>query len=51
MSQVAELFRRPRTMLKKLYFSGDHQFFQKSPGIKFIYDLGRKRFHLLVGKA
>ena len=32
MNQVAELFRRPRTMLNMLYFSGDHHFFQKSHG-------------------
>ena len=38
MIQVAELFRRPRTMLKILYFSGDQKFFQKSPGINFLYD-------------
>ena len=37
-SQVAGLFRRRRTMLKILYFSRDHQFFQKSLGIKFLYD-------------
>ena len=30
MGQVSELFRRPRTMLKILSFSGDHKFFQKS---------------------
>ena len=42
MSQVAELFRRPRTMLKMPYFSGDHQFFQKSLGINFLYDRARE---------
>ena len=36
MDQVAELFQRPRTILKILYFSGDDQFFQNSPGIKFF---------------
>ena len=36
MSQVVEFFRRPRTMLKILYFSGDHQFFQNPPGINFL---------------
>ena len=44
MSQVAELFQRPGTMQKILYFSGDYQFFQKSLGIKFLYDHGRKFF-------
>ena len=36
MSQVAELFRRPTTMLKTLYFSGNHHFYQKPPGTNFI---------------
>ena len=40
----AELVRRPTTMLKILYFSGAYQFFQISPGIKFIYDRGRKHY-------
>ena len=40
MSQIAELFRRPRTMLKIFYFSGDHQFFQKLLGIKFFFMTG-----------
>ena len=30
---------RPRTILQILYFCGDHQFFQISPGIKSLYDL------------
>ena len=47
MSQVAELFRRPRTMLKIHYFSGYQKFFPKSPGIKFLYDRGRILFHSL----
>ena len=51
MSQVTKLFRRPRTMLKILYFSQDHQFVQKSPGIKFLYDQGIKLFHLLAKEA
>ena len=51
MNQVAELFRRPTTMLEILYFSGDHQLFQKSPGIKILYDQGREPFHLLAGEA
>ena len=42
MRQVAELFRRPRAMLKILYFSGDHHFFQKSPRINFLYHRGRE---------
>ena len=36
MSQVAELFRRPTTMLKTLYFSGNHHFYQKPPRRNFI---------------
>ena len=51
MSQVAELFRKPRKMLKILYFRGDQQFFQKLPGIKFLYDRGRELFHLLAREA
>ena len=51
MNQGAELFRRPRTMLKIFYFSGDNQIFQKSPGIKFLYDQGKKHFYLLAGEA
>ena len=39
-SHVVELFQRPRTMLKILYFSWDHQFFKKSLWIKFPYWLG-----------
>ena len=48
MSQVAELLRRPRTMLKILYFSGDQKYFQKSPRINFLYDRSKKRFHSLA---
>ena len=51
MSQIAELFRRPRTMLKILDFSGDRQLFQKSQGIKFLDKRDRKFFHLLVGET
>ena len=47
----AELVRRPTIMLKILYFSGGYQFFQISPGIKFIYDRGRKGIHFLTGEA
>ena len=36
MSQVVELFRRIRTMLKIFYVSGHHQFFHNSPGINFL---------------
>ena len=36
MSEVAGLFEKPRTMVKIFYFSGDHQFFQKLLGIKFL---------------
>ena len=49
-SQIAELFQRPRTMLKILYFSWERQFLQKSPGKKFLHDRGRKLFHLLAGE-
>ena len=45
-SHVAELVRRPRTMLKMLYFGGSYQFFQISPGIKSLYDRGKK----LIGR-
>ena len=38
-------------MLKILCFSGGHQFFQISPGIKSLYDWGRKHIHLLAGEA
>ena len=36
-------------MLKILYFSGCHQIFQISPGIKSRYGRGRKLSHLLAG--
>ena len=38
-------------MLKILYFSGGHQFFQISPGIKSLHDRGKKRMHLLAGET
>ena len=41
---------RPRTVLKILYFSRGHQFFQISRGIKSLYDRGRKLIHLLAGE-
>ena len=41
---------RTRTMLKILYFSGGYQLFQISPGIKSLYDRGRKRIDLLMGR-
>ena len=50
MSQVGELFRRPRAILEILYFSGDRQFFPKLPGIRFLYDQGKELFHLLTGR-
>ena len=49
MSQVRELFRKPRTVLKILYFSGIQEIFQKLPGIKFLHDRERELFHLLTG--
>ena len=51
MSHVAELFRRPGTMLEIFYFSGDNQFFQKVPRIKFLYGRGRELLHLLAGET
>ena len=36
-------------MLKKLCFSEDNQFFQISPGIKSLYDWGRKS--LFIGRG
>ena len=51
MSHVAELFRRPGTMLETFYFSGDNQFFQKVPRIKFLYGRGRELLHLLAGET
>ena len=50
-SQVAELVQRSRTMLEILYFSGGHQIFQTSPGVKCLYGRGRKLIHLLAGEA
>ena len=47
MCQVAELFQIHWTMLKILYFSGDHQVFQKLPTIKFLYSHGRKHFSFI----
>ena len=49
-SQVAESVRRPRNILKILYFSKNYQFVQISPGIKPFYDWGRKLFYLLIGE-
>ena len=37
--------------LRILYVNGDYQFFQKSPGIKFLYDWVRELFHLLTGET
>ena len=50
-SQVVELVRRRWIMLKILYISGGHQLFQISPGIKSLYDRGKKLIHLLSGEA
>ena len=50
-SQVAELVRRARVLLKILYFSGDDIFFQISPGIKPLYDRDKTLVHLLVGEG
>ena len=49
-NQIAELVRRPRIMLKIIYFSGGHQFFQTSPGIKSLYDRGRK-FYFFISRG
>ena len=49
--QVAELVKRPRTMLKILFIRRGPQFFQISPGIKSLYHWGRKRIHLNAEKA
>lgn len=49
LSQVEESFQRHRTILKIIFLGGDHQFFYKSPRIKFLYDRGRKRFQLPAG--
>ena len=46
-SQVAELVQRSRTMLEILYFSGGHQIFQTSPGVKCLYGRGRKLIYWL----
>ena len=42
--------RKNQDHAEKLYFSGDHQFFQISQGIKSIHDWGRKLIHFLVGE-
>ena len=38
-------------MLEIFYFSGDNQFFQKVPRIKFLYGRGRELLHLLAGET
>ena len=48
MSQVRQLFQKPRTVLKILYFSGIQEIFQKLPGIKFLHDQEGELFHLLT---
>ena len=50
-SQVAELVRRPSTMLKTLYFNGSQQNLQITLEIISFYDQGRKRVQLLAGEA
>ena len=50
-SQIEELVRRSRTMLKISYFNGWQQFFQISPRIKSFYDRNRKPIHLFAGEA
>ena len=48
MNGYAELVQRSRTIL---YFSGDHEFFKISPGLKSLYDRGSKPIHLLARKV
>ena len=50
-SQVADLVRRFRAMLKILYFSGSKKILQILPGKKSLYYWGRKIIHLLTGEA
>ena len=50
MSHVPGLFRRPRTILKLLFFSGDKQFFKKLPAINVLYDLVLTLFIYWPGK-
>ena len=40
-----------RIMLKIICFSGDHQFFQISPGIRSLYERGKEPINLLTGEA
>ena len=40
-----------RIMLKIICFSGDHQFFQISPGIRSLYERGKEPINLLAGEA
>ena len=40
-----------RIMLKIICFSGDHQFFQTSPGIRSLYERGKEPINLLAGDA
>ena len=49
-SQVAKLVRRPRIMMKMLYFSGGYQFFQITPGIKSHYEWVQKSFIYWPGR-
>ena len=49
-SQVDELVRGPRALIKIFYFSGSQYVFQNSLGIKSHYDRGQTLFHLLTGE-
>ena len=51
LSQVPELVHRPSIRLKILYFSGGHQVFLISLGLKSLYDGGKKLIHLLDREA
>ena len=47
----AEFVRSPMTMLKTPYYSGGNQLLQNSLVIRYLYDRGRKMFHLLAGEV
>lgn len=50
-SQVLELFRETRTLIKLLYLSRDQHFFKNLPWIKSLCNHGWKRFYLLAGET
>ena len=50
-NHVAGLVGRPSTILKIFYFSGGHQFFQISSGIKSLNDGGKNLIDLLAEEA